>query len=75
MYDEIIGSIGSAPSNYGGSLQASGSVTRTPTLKERLDHAVVQAEEQLAHVKEAREIFARNPDIEKLLNIMQRGRF
>jgi hypothetical protein len=48
---------------------------RTPTIQERLDLAVQQAEERLASAKEARDIFARNPDIEKLLNIMQRGSF
>ena len=45
------------------------------TLKERLNNAVVHAEERLAGAKEAREIFNRNPDIERLLDIMQRGLF
>jgi hypothetical protein len=47
----------------------------TPTLKQRLEGAVNRAEEQLAAAKEARELFDRNPDIEKLLNLMQRGLF
>lgn len=46
-----------------------------PTLKNRLDLAVQQAEEKLAAVKEARDIFTRNPDIERLLDIMQRSHF
>lgn len=46
-----------------------------PTLRQRLDMAVQQAEERLAAVKEARELFDRNPDIEKLLNIMQKAHF
>jgi hypothetical protein len=46
-----------------------------PTLKTRLDLAVKQAEERLKAVQEAREIFERNPDLEKLLNLMQRGLF
>lgn len=46
-----------------------------PTLKQRLEAAVVRAEEQLQAAKEARELFDRNPDIEKLLNLMQRGLF
>ena len=46
-----------------------------PTLQQRLDLAVRQAEERLAAVKEARDILARNPDLEKLLNIMQRSHF
>ena len=47
----------------------------TPNLKQRLEAAVVQAEEQLQAVREAKEIFDRNPDIERLLDIMQRGHF
>jgi hypothetical protein len=50
-------------------------MARAPTLQERLDMAVESAEERLAAVKEAREIFTRNPDLEKLLNVMQRGLF
>ena len=50
-------------------------MVRMPTLKERLDMAVKQAEERLKAVKEAREIFDRNPDIEKLLDLMQRNHF
>ncbi len=46
-----------------------------PTLKQRLDLAVTQAEDKLADVKRARELFEKNPDLEELLNIMQRGRF
>lgn len=46
-----------------------------PTLKQRMDGAVKQAEERLAQVKEALELLDRNPDLEKLLNIMQRGWF
>ena len=48
---------------------------RQPTLKLRLEMAVQQAEERLAAVKRAREIFEKNPDLEELLNIMQRGHF
>lgn len=46
-----------------------------PTLAQRLDMAVKQAEEQLASAKRAKEIFAKNPDLEELLNIMQRSHF
>jgi hypothetical protein len=46
-----------------------------PSLKQRLDMAVNEAEKKLADVKRAREIFDKNPDLEELLNIMQRGRF
>lgn len=50
-------------------------LARMPTLKERLELAVRQAEEQLAMAKRARELFDRNPDLEELLNIMQRNHF
>ena len=46
-----------------------------PTMKQRLDLAVKQAEDRLAKVKEAQEIFERNPDIERLLDIMQSAHF
>lgn len=52
-----------------------GSMATMPTLKQRLDSAVTHAEERLAAVKEARELFDRNPDLEKLLNLMQKGLF
>lgn len=54
---------------------SSAKMAMTPTLKQRLEGAVNRAEEQLAAAKEARELFDRNPDIEKLLNLMQRGLF
>lgn len=55
--------------------EANTKMAHAPTLRRRLDQAVQQAEERLAAVKEAREIFEKNPDLEKLLNIMQRGLF
>lgn len=48
---------------------------RQPTLQERIKLAVKQAEEKLAAVKRASEILAKNPDLEELLNIMQRSHF
>lgn len=50
-------------------------MAREPNLKERLALAVQQAEERLAAVKRAKEIFEKNPDLEELLNIMQRSHF
>jgi len=50
-------------------------MTRQPTLKERLTLAVEQAERKLNDVKRAKEIFDKNPELEELLNIMQRGNF
>lgn len=50
-------------------------MVRVPTMKERLQLAVEQAEAKLADAKRAKELFDKNPDLEELLNIMQRGRF
>lgn len=50
-------------------------MAHAPTIKQRLDFAVQKAEANLAAVKEARDIFDRNPDMEKLLDLMQRGSF
>ena len=63
------------PAGYGGEQQGEGKMAYQPTLKQRLDLAVEQAEGRLVAVKEAREIFERNPDIERLLDIMQRSHF
>lgn len=46
-----------------------------PTLKQRLDMAVREAEERLKSAQRAREIFEKHPDLEELLNIMQRSHF
>lgn len=46
-----------------------------PTLKSRLEYAVAEAEARLAEAKRAREILNAHPELEELLNIMQRGRF
>lgn len=64
------GYAGSSPAT-----QYDGKMAYQPTLQQRLDAAVAQAEERLALAKEAREIFGRNPDLERLLNIMQKGVF
>ena len=58
---------------YGG--LANAKMASMPTLKQRLDLAVQQAQEKLDDVKRARALFEKNPDLEELLNIMQRGRF
>lgn len=63
-----------ASGNYD-SPSTSARMANMPTLKQRLDLAVQQAEEKLADVKRARALFEKNPDLEELLNIMQRGRF
>lgn len=46
-----------------------------PTIQDRLDLAVKQSEERLAALMRAKELFEKNPDLEELLNIMQRAHF
>lgn len=46
-----------------------------PTMKVRLAEAVKRAEERLAVAKEAKELLDKNPDLERLLNLMQKGLF
>ena len=50
-------------------------MVRMPSLKDRLAESVLRAEAQLADAKRAKEIFDKHPELEELLNIMQRGRF
>lgn len=54
---------------------ASGNFPRANTMKGRIDQAVIRAQAQLANAREAQAILERNPDLEKLLDIMQRGNF
>lgn len=68
-------------SDYGGLTNSPGypmqetKLARMPTIKERIDMAVKQAEERLAAAKRAKELFDKNPDLEELLNIMQNAHF
>lgn len=62
----------SAPTPYYDELSK---MARIPTIKERCELAVKQAEDRLAAVKRAREILDKHPDIEELLNIMQSSNF
>ncbi len=41
-----------------------------PTMAQRLEAAVKEAEQRLANAKRARELFNKNPDLEELLNIL-----
>jgi hypothetical protein len=52
-----------------------GAPVGAPSLKVRLDYAVKEAEDRLVEAKRAREIFQKYPELEELLNIMQKGRF
>jgi hypothetical protein len=61
-----------APQAYYGS---EAKMAQMPSLRQRLELAVKQAEEKLQAVREAKEIFDRNPDVERLLDIMQRSHF
>lgn len=70
MYDDY----GGNSAGMTGAMQQAKSVNM-PTLQQRLDMAVKQAEDRLNKVKEARDILSRNPDLEKLLDIMQQSHF
>lgn len=50
-------------------------MSRVANIRERMDHAIKAAEEKLARTKEAKDILDKNPDLERLLNIMQQGVF
>lgn len=50
-------------------------MVRQATIKNRIEMAVNQAEERLAAVKRAKEILDKNPELEELLDIMQRSHF
>ena len=45
------------------------------SLRQRLDIALKQAEERMAQLQHVQEILDQNPDIEKLLEIVQKGYF
>ena len=62
------------PSMQGGQFGGA-SVVGMPTIKQRLDMAVRAAEERLSAVKRAKEILDKNPELEELLNIMQKSHF
>jgi hypothetical protein len=46
-----------------------------PTLRQRMSQAVAEAEKRLADVKRAQALFDKSPDLEELLNLMQRTHF
>lgn len=50
-------------------------MVRMPTMKDRLADAVKLAQARLADAQRAKEIFDAHPELEELLNIMQRGNF
>ena len=63
--------------NQGQQLMAGslGATARMPSIRERAAHAVVQAESHLATVKEALALLDKNPDLERLIDLMQRAHF
>ena len=69
----LYGGTSSAPMSYANQEQMK--MAQMPTMKQRIELAVTQAEEKLAAVKRAREIFNAHPELEELLNIMQRMHF
>jgi hypothetical protein len=65
---------GTSPS-YPSEQYANAKMAQMPNMQERIKLAVVQAEDRLKQVKRAQEIFAAHPELEELLNIMQRNHF
>lgn len=47
---------------------------RPTTIKDKINMAVAEAEQQLAAAKRAQEILTKNPELEELLNIMNNSR-
>lgn len=47
---------------------------KMPTYTQRVDQAVIDAEERLKDLKRMKEIFAKHPEFEELLTLVQRGR-
>lgn len=47
---------------------------REPTIRERIGLAVEKAQQQLADAQRMAELFDKNPDLEELINLMNKGR-
>lgn len=60
---------------YAGESISNAKMVSQPTIAQRIDMAVQQAEARLVAVKRAKELFEKNPDLEELLNIMQSAHF
>lgn len=52
-----------------------GATYKEPTLKQKLDLAVNAAEQKLKDAKRAKEILDKNPELEELINIINRQRY
>ena len=59
---------------YQGEALGSAKMANVPSMRQRLKYAVEQAEKQLEDAKRAYEIFDKHPDLEELINILQRAR-
>ena len=62
--------------NFGGDGPSEAMVGQTKafTVKDKINMAVAEAEQQLQQAKRAQEILAKNPELEELLNIMNNSR-
>lgn len=72
--EDVLGTIGgglSDPRNYAMEAKVAGPMS----MKMKLDMAVKEAEKRLADAKRAQEILAKNPELEELLNILNRTHF
>ena len=76
--------MGEVPAYYDGPSLNAGSLggnqfiakeARQATHRQRLEMSIKSAEDRIAKLKEARELLDRNPDLERLLDIMQQSHF
>lgn len=62
--------------NYGGEMAAKSAAldrgVNSFTQRDRINQAIAEAEQRLAAAKRAAEILEKNPDIEELLNLLNR---
>lgn len=59
----------------GNALDITTKIAQEAPLKQKLAYNVQRAEQQLKDAKRAQEILDKNPELEELINIMQRQRY
>ena len=56
-----------------GSLMAGQAVYATPTMTERLDSRIVEAETRLKELQELKDLIQKVPNLERILTLLQKG--
>jgi hypothetical protein len=75
MHDLPFGDMGGAAQVYRGEDALNAKVAGPMTMEMRLNMRIAQCEKQLADAKRAKEIFEKNPELEELINILNRSGF